>query len=139
MKNSEAKQPQLGPFETQLLAILSQRGDATVRELLEVGTVHGAYTTVMTTLDRLFKKGFLDRAPDGRSQAFRYRLKQGGRDFYRAALGEHLNRILQSVANPALPVSFLVDAVAEHDAALLDELHRAVDRKRQELRRRGKS
>jgi len=31
-------------------------------------------------------------------------------------------------------MSFLVDAVAEHDAALLTELRRQVDRKRHELR-----
>lgn len=138
MKNGDARQPQLGPLETQLLGVLSQRKDATVRELLALGDVQGAYTTVMTTLDRLYKKGFLDRVLDGRNQAFRYRLKQGEREFYRAALGEHVSRVLQSVANPALPVSFLVDAVTEHDTALLDELRRAVNRKRQQLRRRGK-
>ena len=37
------------------------RGSATVRELVEVGCQDLAYTTVMTTLDRLFKKGLLTR------------------------------------------------------------------------------
>jgi len=36
------------------------------------------------------------------------------------------------------PLSFLVDAVTEHDAALLPELERAVERKRRELREREK-
>jgi predicted transcriptional regulator len=139
IKTSDSKQPQLGPFETQLLALLCQRKDATVRELLQSGKIDAAYTTVMTTLDRLYKKGFLDRDSDVQRQAFRYRLKQDKRIFYRAMLGANLNCLLQSAANPSLPLSYLVDAVTEHDSALLDELRRAVNHKRQELRRRGKS
>ena len=53
-----------------MLAALWQRGNATVRELLADGSVTLAYTTVMTTLDRLYKKRLLDRVPEGR--AFRY-------------------------------------------------------------------
>jgi len=109
-----------------------------VRELLAAGEVHAAYTTVMTTLDRLFKKGLLDRRPDGSSRAFRYRLKPATRDFYHSALSADVERLIASSSDPTMPVSFLVDAVAQHDAALLDELGRAVNRKRRELRRRGK-
>jgi predicted transcriptional regulator len=137
-KDSDSKQPQLGPLETHLLALLCQRKDATVRELLDSGKIEAAYTTVMTTLDRLYKKGLLNRVTDGQGQAFRYCLKQDERTFYRAVLGVNLNRLLQFAANPSLPLSYLVDAVTEHDCALLDELRRAVNRKRQELRRRGK-
>ena len=60
----------LGPLEQQLLEALWLRGSTTVRELLDEGCVELAYTTVMTTLDRLYKKKFLDRVPEGR--AFRY-------------------------------------------------------------------
>jgi predicted transcriptional regulator len=121
-----------------LLGILCQRKDATVRELLVSGAIDAAYTTVMTTLDRLYKKGFLDRAVDAQSRAFRYCLKQDERQFYHAVLGPDLSRILESAADPSLPISFLVDVVTQHDPALLDELRRAVNRKRQVLRRRGK-
>lgn len=138
-KNGGSEQAQLGPLETHLLGVLCRVKDATVRELLAAGKIEAAYTTIMTTLDRLYKKGFLDRAPDAQGRSFRYRLKQGEREFYRAVLGSGLNRILSAAADPSLPVSFLVDAVTEHNAALLDELGRAVNRKRQELRRRGKS
>ena len=62
--------PQLGPFEQQLLQKLWSHGSATVRELLADGKIHQAYTTVMTTVDRLYKKGLLDRVAEGR--AFRY-------------------------------------------------------------------
>src|SRR5215471_8198888 len=129
---------QLGPLETHLLGILCRRHDATVRELVASGEVEGAYTTVMTTLDRLYKKGFLDRSLDSEGRAFRYRLKQTEREFYETVLSADLSRVLDMAADPSLPVSFLVDAVAEHDAALLDELSRAIARKRRELRRKEK-
>jgi predicted transcriptional regulator len=92
----------------------------------------------MTTLDRLYKKRFLDRIPDERSRAFRYSLRKSEREFYEAALGSDLGQVLRSAADPSLPVSFLVDAVAAHDAGLLDELSRAVNRKRRELRSKEK-
>jgi predicted transcriptional regulator len=139
MKPTEPKAPQLGPLERRLLALLCQRKDATVRELLSCGQIEAAYTTVMTTLDRLYKKGFLERMHDAEGKAFRYRLKHGEREFYNLVLGPDLKSILASAVNPSMPVSFLVDAVAEHDVALLTELRRAVDRKRHELRRGGKT
>src|SRR5258708_19680075 len=57
----------LGPLEQGLLEALWLRGTATVRELLEDGYQDLAYTTVMTTLDRLFKKGLLTRSEEGRA------------------------------------------------------------------------
>jgi predicted transcriptional regulator len=55
---------QLGPLEQRLLQEMWSRGSATVRELLEDGKTKQAYTTVMTTLDRLYKKRFLDRVAE---------------------------------------------------------------------------
>ena len=134
--HSDPKQRRLGPLETRLLGVLCRRHDATVREMLDAGEVDAAYTTVMTTLDRLYKKGLLHRSPDPNGRAFRYRLRQTAREFYRTIAGAGLNRLLDLAADPSLPVSCLVDAVVEHDAALLDELGRAISRKRRELRRR---
>lgn len=53
-----------------MLDALWARGSATVREMIAGDCQELAYTTVMTTLDRLFKKGFLTRSEEGR--AFRY-------------------------------------------------------------------
>ena len=55
---------QLGPLEQQVLQALWSRGTATVRELLEDERITQAYTTVMTTLDRLYKKKILNRRTD---------------------------------------------------------------------------
>jgi predicted transcriptional regulator len=133
LKNSPSGIHRLGPLESQLLRALWKRGDGTVRELLDYESLRAAYTTVMTTLDRLYKKGLLNRAPDGR--AFRYRPKQTEEEFNRAILATEVARLLNSSAHPAVPLSFLVDTLTRHDAALLDELQRAVGRKRRELRK----
>jgi predicted transcriptional regulator len=136
LKSSLGGGHSIGPLETQLLRALWQRGDATVRELMEDTSNQWAYTTVMTTLDRLHKKGLLDRVLDGR--AFRYRPKHTEEEYHRKTLAGHLEKLLSSAPDSAAPLSFFVDTVTQHDAKLLDELERVVGRKRQELRKRRK-
>ena len=123
----------LGPLELQVLRVLWKRGEGTVRDLLDEGLVQGAYTTVMTTLDRLHKKGLLARVRDGR--AYRYRPRQTEAECDRAAVADNLRKLLTSGVEASAPVSLLVDTITEHDVALLDELERAVNRKRRELRK----
>ena len=125
----------LGPLETQLLRLLWERGPATVRELVDTGKVTGAYTTVMTTLDRLYKKGLLERAAEGR--AFRYSPRQSREEFKGSMIRRVIGEMLAGPGRTAEPMSCLVDAVSEHDRALLDELTDAIERKRRELRKRG--
>jgi predicted transcriptional regulator len=123
---------QLGPLEQQLLSNLWMRGSATVREVLDSGDIKLAYTTVMTTLDRLYKKELLNRAPEGR--AFRYSPRYTQEELEKAAVGETIRRLLGSGAAASLPLSYLVEAVSEHDVSLLDDLQRLLDEKRRELR-----
>jgi len=128
---------QLGPLERQLLDVLWQRRTATVRELLDNHDTRLAYTTVMTTLDRLYKKGILDRAPEGK--AFRYWPRSTREEMEKAAAGESIRQLLAAGNESSLPLSYLVEAVSAHDVSLLDELQQILDRKRRELRAREKS
>lgn len=125
----------LGPLETQLLRLLWQRGPATVRELLDSGDISGAYTTVMTTLDRLYKKGLLERTPEGR--AFRYAPRQSKQEFKGQLLRRAIGQLIGDSDRMLDPMSCLVDAVSEHDRKLLDELEKAVEKKKRELRKKG--
>jgi len=125
--------PQLGPLERQLLETLWARGSATVRELIEDQKVTQAYTTVMTTLDRLYKKKFLDRVSEGR--AFRYSPRQSADELRRVAAMEGIRQLLGSGDTASLPLSYLVEALTEHDEQLLDELQLLVERKRRELKK----
>ena|SRR5271167_2226121 len=123
---------QLGPLERQLLSALWMRGSATVRELRDAGEIKLAYTTVMTTLDRLYKKQLLNRTAEGR--AFRYSPRYTQEELEKAAVGEAIRQLLGSGPPASLPLSCLVEAVSEHDAGLLDDLQRLLDQKRRELR-----
>lgn len=124
--------PQLGPFEQQLLREVWSRGDATVRELIEVGNIRQAYTTVMTTMDRLYKKGLLDRVAEGR--AFRYSPRLTHEELQRDAAIDGIRQLLGSGDASSLPLSYLVEALSAHDAQLLDELQLLIERKRRELK-----
>jgi predicted transcriptional regulator len=123
---------QLGPLEERLLAALWERGDATVRDLLENGHDDLAYTTVMTTLDRLFKKDLLTRKVEGR--AFRYQPRFTREELNREVAGEALRQLLDSSPAGTLPLSYLVEILTERDAQLLDHLGELVEAKRRELR-----
>jgi predicted transcriptional regulator len=123
---------QLGPLERRVLETVWERGSATVRELLETGTMDLAYTTVMTTLDRLYKKNLLLRQAEGR--AFRYTAKFTRAELHREAAGEAFRQMLDASPASSMPLSYLVEIVSEHDAQLLDDLSRLVDDKRRELR-----
>jgi len=127
---------QIGPLEQQLLEKLWHRKSATVRELIDDGNLDLAYTTVMTTLDRLYKKNLLDRVAEGR--AFRYSPRHTPEELQRAAVGDMIHQFLNT-DSATLPLSYLVEAVGEHDAELLDELQQLVERKRRDLRNAERS
>lgn len=122
---------QLGPLEQRLLEALWARRSATVRELVEDGYQDLAYTTVMTTLDRLFKKGILTRLEEGR--AFRYAPRFSREEMHRQAAGYAFRQLLDASPASALPLSFLVEILGERDAHLLDDLRKLVENKRREL------
>jgi predicted transcriptional regulator len=127
----------LGPLEERVLEVLwrSRQGLA-VREVRSTLGDRRAYTTVMTTLDRLYKKGLLERQRDGR--AFRYTARTSPESFAAGTLRRWLRRLLGR--GPARPIlASLVDAVSEHDRTLLPELTRLVREKERAARRRTRA
>jgi predicted transcriptional regulator len=88
-----------------------------------------AYTTLMTTLDRLYRKGVLERFKSGRAYAYTPR---HSREELEGVLAADAVRALfargPGAIRPAL--SFLVDAVGHTDARLLDELEALVRERR---------
>lgn len=120
---------ELGPLEQRLLEAVWELGDGTVRELIESQTLNVAYTTAMTTLDRLYHKHLLIRESEGR--AFRYKARFTREEMQRAEAMRVIHELLPS--GSSLLLSFLVETVTDHDALLLDELQRIVDQKRHRL------
>ena len=125
---------QLGPLEERMLDGLWARGSATVRELVEGEYQDLAYTTVMTTLDRLFKKDLLTRTEEGR--AFRYAPRFSREELHREAAGHAFRQLLDASPASSLPLSFLVEILGERDAQLLEDLRKLVERKRRALGQR---
>ena len=74
-----------------MLEALWTRGDATVRELVNDHCEGLAYTTLMTTLDRLFKKGLLTRKEEGR--AFRYAPRFSREELHQEAAGHAFRQL----------------------------------------------
>lgn len=127
----------IGPLEQRVLDLLWRRSaERTVRDVQEGLGGALAYTTVMTTLDRLYKKGLLARRREG--QAFAYSPRNSREDFAAGLLRQGLDRLFGRGSARPLLASF-VDAVSEHDRDLLPELERLVRRKERSLRGRRKS
>jgi predicted transcriptional regulator len=122
----------LGPLEERLLEALWARGHATVRDLVDGGCRDLAYTTVMTTLDRLFKKNLLSREVERR--AFRYTPCFTREELHRELAGAAFRQLLDASPTSSLPLSYLVEVLTERDAQLLDDLRQVVEAKRRQLR-----
>ena len=105
----------LGVLEREVMDAVWTAGEVTVRDTQALLSRRVAYTTVMTTLDRLFKKRLVVRCRVGK--AFVYRASQTRQEAETAIL------------------SNLVDAVGSHDDAadLLDALERMVRDKKRRL------
>ncbi len=121
----------LGKLEITVMEILWQTGDSSVHDVAGRLARPLAYTTVMTTLDRLYKKGLLNRRKSER--AFRYTPKLTRAEWERKRAGDLLTQFLDAAPSNDLLITCLVDAVSEQDAALLDELERRISLKRKQL------
>jgi predicted transcriptional regulator len=109
-------------------------GEVSVRDIHRVFNEQIAYTTLMTTLDRLFKKKLLDRRKDGR--AFFYAPAVSREELDRGSKVDVVDGLLGHGADEVEPVlACIVDTISERDRELLDELDRLVQEKKRELRR----
>jgi predicted transcriptional regulator len=125
----------LGALEREVMRVAWDADEITVRDACVALGPAIAYTTVMTTMDRLYKKGFLGRRKVGR--AFVYRAAATRRQIEGAVAGQLVEHLLQNHESEPLPIlSRLVDVVTERDRALLGDLERLVREKRRELDRR---
>jgi len=112
-----------GQLELRVLESLWRTGGpSTVRDL-QHDFPRAAYTTLMTTLDRLHRKGVLDRVKCGR--AFLYSPRFTREELQAGLAADVLQRILGPDAARLQPVlSMLVDAVSRQDREVLGELER---------------
>lgn len=130
----ESSLEQLGSLESQLMERIWARGEISVRDLHAELASRLAYTTIMTTLDRLFKKGLLNRRKVGK--AFYYAAKLNEKE-YNERITQHLfGMVLNDGKHSSVVLSGFVDAVSDRDQQMLDELDQLVKAKKRALRRR---
>ncbi len=114
------------------MEILWTNGEGNVRDVIDRLGRPLAYTTVMTTLDRLYKKGLLARRKFDR--AFIYSAALTREEWEHKRTGD----FVAGFPSHELLISCLVEAVGQHDEALLDDLERKIKLKRKELGRKVK-
>lgn len=101
---------------------------ATVREVKEQLTRKRpiAYTTVMTTMDRLHEKGFLVRAKRGKGYVYAPRVSR--QEVGKSVMKKWLRNMLRAFGEPSM--SCLVEAIREVDSRKLDELAALIEEER---------
>jgi predicted transcriptional regulator len=118
--------PALGDLEARVMHRIWARGGAvTVRDVL--GDLEQerpiAYTTVMTVMDNLRRKGWLSRQPEGR--AYRYKPLVSGEEYSAGLIRQALE---VSSDRPAVLMQFIGDLSAEEADALEEAYRRLADR-----------
>jgi predicted transcriptional regulator len=126
----------LGHLEEGVMEVLWTHGESNVRDVVSALPRSLAYTTVMTTLDRLFKKTLLCRRKVER--AFLYSPRLSREQWRREMAGGLVASFLGGPQHSGdLLLSCFLDAVGEHDETLLNDLEKKIRSKRRQLLKRG--
>ena len=123
---------ELGPLERQVLEVLWQRKRAATVRSVQPSFPRLAYTTLMTTLDRLYRKGVLRRFRLGR--AFGYEPRCSRDELFGQMVSGQVADLIAACGDSTLLLSTLVQAVGHADAELLDELEALVRAERERLK-----
>ena len=129
---SDAVRDSLGELELKVMIEVRRLGETSVARVNRAMNDAYAYTTVMTTLDRLYKKGLLARRKEGR--AFLYTAKYSPEEMERTIAEDIIGSLFETSSGRVEPVlACIVDSVSDRDRLLLDELERLIREKRLEL------
>jgi predicted transcriptional regulator len=125
-----------GKLEREVMDVAWQRGEVSVRDVYGAFEARVPYTTLLTTLNRLYWKGVLNRRKLGR--AFLYAPRVSHAEFEQGIAQDLISGLLDRVAGGVEPVlACIVDALSEHDRAFLEALDRLVREKKREQRRKA--
>ena len=121
----------LGELEADVIDVLWHQPNQTVVEVEERlrRKREIAHTTVLTTLDRMHRKGYLSREKHRR--AFVYSPRYTREEFERALAQEVLSGLIGGLGEPVL--STFVDLVGE-DSEKLNQLEALIKQRREELK-----
>ena len=116
----------LGTLEQRLMTLLWSAPPVTVREV--VAKLEGplAYTTIMTTMDRLYKKGLLARHKDG--IAYVYEPAMSRAQYHQTIIEDTVGALLAKSADPVMAA--FVDTAAKLDESNLARLEQLIAERR---------
>jgi predicted transcriptional regulator len=124
----------LGELEAAVMDVLWSQPEQTVtnvekrlRQKREI-----AHTTVLTTLDRMHRKGYLTR--EKQAKAFVYSPRYTRAEFERMMAQEVLGALIGDFTEPAL--STFIDLIGDDDVAL-DQLEARIREKRRQRAKKG--
>ena len=128
--DKEGLEQALGTLEAQVMeAVWDADGPVAVEDVrasLEANGKESAYTTIMTTMSRLYDKGLLERQMQGRAYHYSAAMTRG-------ELGSNVTRrvvdaLMTSFAEPAM--AYFVEALGDEDPDRLDTLAEMIDQHR---------
>lgn len=127
----------LGPLEARVMEIVWAHSEpVTVRDVYEIlrRENDSAYTTVMTVMGNLHKKGLLKRTQD--SQAYVYQATQTKAEFVQTKVATLIDTLLDRFSEPAL--AHLIERLGQSDPKRLAELERIVAERRRTVAKDSK-
>lgn len=121
----------LGNLEQKVMAQIWQHGSQTVREVKDaLGVNKSAYTTIMTTMDRLYKKGLLARQKEGLAYVYRAALSES--EFQKRYVEQTVSQLF-SRSDSIFPVlAAFVDTAVKLDEDNLATLEALIDERKNE-------
>ena len=92
----------LGPLESEVMELMWSERQATVRDVVEILLQRRsiAYTTAMTIMNNLVKKGLLKRSPRGK--AYLYAVVLSREEFLERMSGEAVSEVLEKFGDLAI-------------------------------------
>lgn len=108
-------QSKIGELEEKVMKVLwESKKPLKVSEVKESIKPKLAHTTIMTVMDRLYKKGFLKRLKE--NNYFTYRVKTSKKEFVEKNFGQVINEFVASYGE--LAISQFADAVKDDQEAI---------------------
>ncbi len=124
----------LGPLEADVMSIIWERGEVTVRDVhMELRSRRRiAYTTVMTTMSRLADKGFLRRVEG--QPAHRYFALVSKEQYAKSTVKSVVDWLINQFRDPA--VAYFIDRVEDEDVRVINSLKQAIAQRESKNRKR---
>lgn len=117
----------LGPLEAEVMEIVWDRRDATVRDVHRALSTKRqiAYTTVMTTMGRLTEKGLLRRVEE--QPAHHYFPAVSREQYANSTVKSVVDWLVNHFRDPA--VAYFIDKVEAEDEAVIESLREAIEQR----------